>query len=166
MTNPGEKVNQPQNQGQAPRRRGCVFSLPVILATVLVFLILFNVYNFFTGEKPVPDYPNGTKTELTDQGNQFVNNLYQNKERGQSTVKVFLTKDGPQQVLDYYNGELVNKEGFESGTRPAPQLPNAISVAFVKNDRIYVLLTSNSPDNLVKNQQPGDTYIIVAQGRS
>lgn len=167
MTNLGDDFKLPPNPNQPRgRRSGCSCSVVTFLATLLVFAVLLVIYNNFAGEKPAPDYPGATRSELTAQGNQFIDNLYQNNKRESSTIKVLLTKDAPQQVLDYYNQELVEKGGFESGKRPTQQLPNAISIAYVKKDRIYVLITSSSEDGFVKDQQSGQTYIIVAQGRS
>lgn len=158
MTNPIENP--------APRRPGCACSVWTLLATVAVFIVLVIIYNAITGESPAPDYPGATKSELTAQGNQFIDSLYQNNKRENSTLKVFLTQDGPQQVLDYYTEQLVNKAGFTSGERALKQITGAIVVAFTKKEYIYALITARSDDKLVKNQQSNQTYIIIAQGRA
>jgi len=161
------ELNVNQNINNTPPRRGCFScSIPVVLATIALFLVLLFVYNIFSGEAPAPTYPGAEQTELTAEGNKFIDNLYQNSKRENSIIKVFLTKDSAQQVLDYYNSELVTKAQFAAGERSLNQIPNAIVVAFSKKDRIYALVTSNNNDGLVKNQQSNQTYIIIAQGRS
>lgn len=159
--------NLRQNATNPPARRGCFScSIPIVLATVALFLVLLFIYNVFTGDSPAPNYPGAEQAELTSEGNKFIDSLYQNSKRENSTIKVFLTKDPPQQVLDYYTAELVTKAQFVAGERSLNQIPNAIVVAFSKKDLIYALVTSNNNDGLVKNQPPNQTYIIIAQGRS
>ena len=149
-----------------PKKRGGLScSIPTLIATVLVFAALMLGYNFFFGEKPAPDYPGATKAELTQAGNSFVDSLYKDNKRENSVVKVFLTQDNPQQVLEYYTEELVNKAGYKQGERAVRQSPGTISISFNKSERIYALITSDNNDGRVKNQQPGQTYIILAQGR-
>ncbi len=154
------------NAPKPPARRPRIScSIWTVLATLLVFVVLTTIYNFVTGVAPAPDYPGATKSELTAEGNQFINSLYQNNKRENSTVKVFLTNDQPPQVLSFYNDQLVNKESFASGEKAIRQIAGAIVILFTKKDYNYALITSNQPDNLVKNQQPNQTYIIIAQGR-
>lgn len=176
MTNPADNLNpqpiQPDNSAMQPAQRpkrprlscGCASAIFLVSAVVFLAVMFFLTSTF--GDKVAPDYPNATKSELTAQGNQFVDSLYKNNKREDSVVKVFLTKDPPQQVLSYYTEELTDKDKYKAGERPLSQLPGAIVIAFTKDNLIYALITSNNEDGLVKNQQPGDTYIIIAQGRS
>ncbi len=171
MTNPDNNSKQPPfvsasaNPTPAKRRPGLSCSLPTLIATAVVFVVLVIIFNFVTGEKPIPDYPGATKAELTSQGNQFIDSLYQNNKRESSSVKVFLTSDSPQQILAYYNTEF-DKLGYKQGERAAKQSPGTISILFSKENQLYALITSDTNDGRIKDQPAGQSYIIVAQGRT
>ena len=148
--------------------RRIVKIIQIILGGLGLFGILFAVGNLlgvFNITAPIPVYSNGRTAELTLKGNQFIDSLYEGNKREASTIKVFLTKDSPEQVVKFYTDQL-STLGFKLAptTINDPVISEATVLSFSKNNGGYVLISSMGSDGLVKNQSPDESYTIILEG--
>ncbi len=148
--------------------RRIINNIKVILGVLGLFGILFvvgNLLGVFTNPAPIPVYPGGRSAELTIKGNQFIDSLFEGNKREASTIKVFLSKDSPEQVVKFYTDQF-SQQGFKISptTINDPAISGATVLSFSKKNGGYVLISSTGADGLVKDHSPGDAYIIILEG--
>jgi hypothetical protein len=136
-----------------------------VLGLCGILFVVGNLLGVFTNSAPIPVYPNGRTAELTLKGNQFIDSLYEGSKREASTIKTFLTKDSPEQVVKFYTDQF-SQQGFQLSptTINDPAIDGATVLSFSKKDGGYVFISSTGADGLVKDQSPGESYTIILEG--
>jgi hypothetical protein len=156
---PAPYPGQVARPAKAKGGRGGLIAVGVIGLIVVVALVLGILGVFNTVE--ASDYPGATNASLTDKGTTYVNGLYNNNSSDRDNRKVFVTRDTPDQVFQFYKSDLVkkgwtfNKDG---------QLDGIAASQFSKSGDLIIVIAGGPAEGLIKDEGT-QNFIIVVTGK-
>lgn len=163
---PGQPYPPPVYPGQVakPARRksgrGGLIAVGVI-GLIIVIAVVLGVLGVFNNVEAT-DYPGATKASLTDKGTTYVNGLYDNNSSDRDNRKVFLTRDTPEQVFQYYKTDLT-KKGWTFDKDG--QLDGIAGSQFKKSGGLIIVLAGDPSQGFIKDEGT-QNFIIVVTGKN